>query len=128
MRAGVRLELERGENWVGFLKERQQVSLTAYADDVAENEVIKAGERMEGVVRGEGEAFAEAIGEDGMRENCEKAIHLVKARGTGSQGRGRSFVEDMEGAGLGQVLEEAKYLGNMVMYSGSNKAFVRERE
>ena len=94
---------------------------------MGENGIIKAGESFRQVIEEEGEGFGQAIGRDGMAENREKAVHLLRTKGVGSRERGNRMAAEIEGRRLGVVSVEARYLGNMLRWDGGNSAFVKAR-
>ena len=85
----------------GTTNDRQQVTVTSYADDVGETHVARKNESMLEIAVQESRSFADAIGEDGMSENKSKADHLIQTTGAGAVRRGQEQAAAFGGEGDG---------------------------
>ena len=111
----------------GTTDDKQQITMTSYADDVGETHVARKNESMLEIAVQESRSFADAIGEDGMSENKSKADHLIQTTGPGAVKRGKEQAANFEGQEMGMIVLTKKYLGNHLDYDSANSTFVRQR-
>ena len=78
--------MQATDPWAGRLRtiaEKQQLTMTSYADDVGETHVARRGESMLEIARAESQSFEDAIGMDGLKDIAGQAEHSVRTAGKG---------------------------------------------
>ena len=108
-------------------QEMIDVSVTVYADDVKEINMVHAAEEAIEVLTQSMNLLNEGILPLGLKQNDHKAEHVPSFLGMGHEKHSKDFATLLSEKGMDESKSVARYLGNYYAYNQSTKVTIQTR-